>query len=89
MLVLLSRNRVEDFDRWKAVFDEQLRTRPDSGLRPLDIWQSVDDPNDVFFTFEVTDEAKAKAYLVAPESAAAGEASGVLDGAYWFVESVD
>lgn len=39
-----------------------------------------------FFVFRVEDLAKA--FISAPEAAAAGRESGVVDGDYWFVTEV-
>lgn len=48
----------------------------------------VDEPNNVFFLFEVASMDKAREFISNPEAAKAGETSGVLDGEYHFVEEV-
>ena len=89
MLVMLCRNRVRDFARWKAVFDSHAGAQRDAGLRPVNLWRRVEDSNDVFFLFEVTDLDAARAFIADPEAAEAGEESGVLDGECHFLESDD
>jgi len=86
MTYMLCRNRVADFPRWKAVFASHAAAHRDAGLRLLHIWRSVEDPNNVFFLFEVASIEKAKEFISNPEAAKAGQASGVLDGEYHFVE---
>lgn len=83
---MLARNRVSDFDRWKEVFDSQDERAQAAGLNLVHLWRSMDDPNNVFFLFEVADIDRAEEFLHAPESAEAGRVSGVLDGEYHFLQ---
>ena len=86
MTYLLCRNRVADFSRWKAVFASHAQAHQRAGLRLVNLWRSVAEPNNVFFVFEVASVEKATEFISNPEAAKAGEASGVLDGEYHFVE---
>ena len=86
---LLVRNRVQDFDRWRRVFDAQAEAQPSAGMRLLRMWRSADDDNDVFFLMHVEDRATVEAYMGTPESAAAGVEAGVVDGEVWFIDEVD
>lgn len=52
---LLVRNKVADYGRWRRLFDEQGEAARAAGLSLRQLWRSVDDPNDVFFLFEVED----------------------------------
>jgi hypothetical protein len=47
----------------------------------------VEDPNNVFFLFEVTDAGQAHAFIANPAAADAAQASGVIEGEYHFLES--
>lgn len=85
MVQLLCRNRVENFDRWKKVFDRNLETQIDCGLRLAKMWQQIDDPNNVFFIFDCKDVEQAKNMMSAPEAAQSGEESGVIDGECHFI----
>jgi hypothetical protein len=86
MSYLLCRNRVADFSRWKAVFASHEAAHREAGLRLVNLWRSVEQPNNVFFLFEVASLDKARDFISNPEAAKAGEASGVIDGEYHFVE---
>lgn len=86
-LRLLCRNRVEDPQRWRRVFDEELARTKQSGLRLLSVWQEVDDPQEVHFLFAVRDRAQAEAFLADPAGAEAGTRAGVLDGEVRFVSA--
>jgi len=84
---MLCRNRVADFAKWKAVFASHAQAHREAGLRLMHLWRGLEDPNSVFFLFEVTSLDKARAFISNPAAAEAGKASGVLDGEYHFLES--
>ena len=88
MTQMICRNRVEDYSRWRAVFDSHSAAHKESGLRLAAMWRDIEDINNVFFLLEVEDIEKAKAFVSSPESAEAGEDSGVIDGELHFVEGV-
>ena len=79
-MVLLVRNRVQDVDRWKRVFDAQAAAGTAAGLTVLHVWRSVDAPDQVFFLLHVEDRERAEAYMASPEAAAVGVQAGALDG---------
>jgi hypothetical protein len=86
MIRMIVRNKVEDFARWKAVFDSQAEAARQAGLSLEQLWRGVEDANEVFFIFAVADINKAKAFLSAPDAEETGRRAGVRDGDYWFVE---
>ncbi len=87
MVVMLCRNRVADFEKWKSVFDANEPSGRDAGLRLLNLWRDLEEPNNVFFLLEVADVDKARAFLADPAAAESGRKSGVLDGECHFLES--
>jgi hypothetical protein len=89
MKCLLCRNRVSDFTRWKSVFSSHEAAHREAGLRLMNLWRSLEEPNNIFFVFEVASMEKARAFISNPEAAEAGKASGVLDGEYHFVEDAE
>jgi len=86
MIYMLCRNRVADFSRWKAVFASHAAAHQEAGLRLVNFWRTVNDPTNVFFMFEVATMDKAREFISNPEAAKGGEASGVIEGEYHFVE---
>lgn len=87
MIVMLCRNRVANFSKWKAVFDSHAQAHRAAGLRLRDLWRDLDDPNNVFFVFEVASLDDARAFISDPVAAEAGKTSGVLEEEYHFLES--
>lgn len=88
MTYMLCRNRVEDFAKWKIVFDSHPEAHQAAGMRLVGMWRGIEDPNNVFFTFEIASVDRAKEFINDPDSARAGEVSGVIDGEVYFAESV-
>jgi len=89
MKYLLCRNRVSDFSRWKTIFSSHAQAHRDAGLQLRSLWRAAEDPNNVFFLFEVTDAGLARAFISNPNAAEAAQASGVLEGEYHFLESAE
>ena len=87
MIVMFCRNRVADFSKWKAVFDSHAPAHRAAGLHLRELWRMLDDPNHVYFVFEVTSLDNARAFISDPAAAAAGQAAGVLEGEYHFLTS--
>lgn len=86
MTYLLCRNRVADFSGWHAVFASHQAAHQSAGLRLANLWRCVQEPNNVFFMFEVASIEKAREFIGNPGAAKAAGTSGVLDGEYHFVE---
>lgn len=67
MTHILIQHKVQNFSKWKPVFDEHNSARQAAGLRVLHVWQKVGDPNDVTMLFEANNLAKAKEFSQSPE----------------------
>lgn len=76
---LFCRNKVADFDQWKRVFDSHAQAQREAGLQVKQVWRGIDDPSEVFMLFEVTDLAKARAFVTSPQVPDAKRQSGVLE----------
>lgn len=55
MVYLLAKAPVEDFDEWKSAFDGYDSFRTEHGQRGYQVFQSVDDSNEVTVLFEWDD----------------------------------
>lgn len=89
MIFLLCRNRVSDFEQWKSVFDSHAKAHGNVGLRLMNLWRSIEDPNNVFFLFEVANLDRAIGFINDSEAVKAGEASGLIEGEFHFIEDTN
>ncbi len=52
MSYLLVRHKVEDYAKWKSVFDEHSTTRQASGGKGGKLFRNANDPNEMVILFE-------------------------------------
>ena len=52
MVNVIVRHKVEDFGKWKSVYDEHASARKDAGCQSDQVLQNGDDPNDVAISFD-------------------------------------
>ncbi len=78
MNYLFGHHTVEDFDAWKSYFDQDDDRRQESGIRLVQLFRSVDDPNDVHFLFEVDDPQTMKEFMESEETKQIMEKAGVV-----------
>ena len=93
MLVLSLRHRVDDFDAWKAVFDERLDARIDGKVIGHRLTRSVGDPREVEVVMEFASQADAEAYrdyMERPQTREALPRAGVQEHApMWIGEHIE
>jgi hypothetical protein len=85
---MLCRNRVKQFEQWYEVFVSHTATHLESGLQLVHMWRDVEEPNNVFLLFSVESMDRAREFINHPDSARAGEVSGVIDGECHFLDDV-
>ena len=88
MVQLLVRNRVKDFSEWHAYFMQDSVAAAEYGVTLARLWQTADDPNNVFFLLDIEDADRANAFMARPESQEIGVISGVIDGEFHYLEEV-
>ncbi|HVO72426.1 MAG TPA: antibiotic biosynthesis monooxygenase [Ignavibacteriaceae bacterium] len=52
MVHILVHHKVEDFKKWKPIFDKHSSFRSENGSKGGKIFQSADNPNDLFVLLE-------------------------------------
>ena len=77
MLVVAITHPVEDYGKWKSVFDGFEETRKASGMKFERVLQDVDDANRITVVIGFADRAQADSFLGAPELKDAMQAAGV------------
>lgn len=68
MHYLLCREKITDFDQWKRDFDSQASAREEAWLYVQNVWRNLDNPEEVFYLFEVVDLDRARDFLGAPDA---------------------
>ena len=68
MAYVLVHQKVNDYAKWKPVFDEHAPVRKDQATSKGGyVFQSADDPNEVIVLLEVADTDKARAFTQSDE----------------------
>jgi len=80
MPVLMVRTDVEDFDRWKQVFEENAGARTAHGCRRVRRFRSTANPNHLLILFDWDTEENAKAFSSSPQLATTKAKAGILPG---------
>ncbi len=79
MPYVLVRHKVQDYAKWKPVFDEAADSRKAMGSRGGYLYRNADDPNELVVLLEVADLAKARQYVQSEDLREAMQRSGVAD----------
>ncbi len=72
------RFKVQDFNAWRAAYNARERGRVSAGLTNGKMFRGIDDPNDVVILQDVTDMAKARAWLASQDMLDALQEGGVV-----------
>jgi hypothetical protein len=84
------RHKVEDYTKWKPVFDEHGAARKAIGSRGGYLFRNIDDSNEVVLYLEVDDLEKARQFVQSEDLRQAMERSGVADQPdVYFLDLVD
>jgi heme-degrading monooxygenase HmoA len=90
MAFLIVHHKIEDYDKWKAVFDEHGISRKEYGSKGARVLQSVDDPNEVVAITEWDNIDQARAFGQSPGLRDAMQRAGVTSVPdVYFLDEVD
>lgn len=67
MSYLIGKSSVEDFEKWKLTFYNNESYRTEHGERGYQVFQSVDDPNEVVVLFEWDENKDPRAFFESEE----------------------
>ena len=79
MPYILVRHKVEDYAKWKPLFDEDGVNRKAEGSRGSQLFRNADNPNEVIVLLEWDDLGKAKQFAQSPRLREVMEQAGVAD----------
>jgi hypothetical protein len=90
MPYILIRHKVEDYSKWKPVFDEHNATRKAVGSKGGYLLRNSDDPNEVVIFLELDDIEKARQFVQSEDLRKSMKRSGVADQPdVYFLDLVD
>lgn len=78
MPFLIIRHQIEDYDRWKPVFDDHAPTRAEYGSTGYQLLRSADEPNELCMVFEVRDLGRAKELVFSDDLREKMQHAGVI-----------
>ncbi len=79
MPYILVRHKVEDYAKWKPIFDEDGVNRKAGGSKGAQLFRNADNPNELIILMEWDDLGKAKQFTQSPALREAMERAGVAD----------
>jgi heme-degrading monooxygenase HmoA len=90
MPYLVVRHKVEDYAKWKLIFDEHAAARREAGSRGIRVLRSADNPNEILAISEWATLEQARAFAQSPGLREAMQRAGVADHPdLYFVNEVD
>ncbi len=90
MPYLLVRHKVQDYAKWKPIFDQHGATRQASGSRGGQLFRNANDPNELVILFEVDDLEKARQFAESDDLRQTMQRAGVADQPdIYFLEAVE
>jgi len=78
MFTILTHAQVQDYAKWRPVFDEFKSLRDAHSLESERVFRNAANPNNVFIEMKFRDEAGAHAYMALPELRAQMQKAGVI-----------
>ena len=63
MVYLITKLKIENFDKWKHVFDERAITRKEAGSKKALLFRNLDDSTEAEILFEWDNKENAQAYM--------------------------
>ena len=78
MKTVILNHRVEDFARWKVIYDADAPRRINAGLKEIKVGTKADDANLVYMIFEANDISKFLSMANDPDLKEAMKKAGVI-----------
>jgi hypothetical protein len=78
MNFLMVQHRVEDYEKWKVVYDNHEGTRDEYGVKEKYVLRNIEDMNQVTILFEIADISRSKEFIHSKSLQEAMEKAGIL-----------
>ena len=88
MAHVLVRHKVENYARWKPVFDQHAGLREEAGSKGGFLFRNAEDPNEVFVLLEWESLESARKFIQSPTQPKVMEEAGVAEPPeVWYLDS--
>jgi heme-degrading monooxygenase HmoA len=89
MIRIFARHKVEDYQAWRKVYDSFDEGRTQLGIKAHEVFQSVDDPNDITVLHDVESAEVGKAFIESDKLRDAMKNGGVVGTpTFWITKKV-
>lgn len=78
MVYVFIKHKVEDYSRWKPVFDEHGTTREKAGCKGGQLFHISDEPNNIFILFEWDKKENATGFVESEDLKKRMQQAGVI-----------
>jgi hypothetical protein len=78
MATIAAQITIQDYSKWRAIFDRAAPLRDKAGLKNVRIYRDADNPNQLIIWSEPQDLAKAREALAGPEIQNTMREAGVI-----------
>lgn len=90
MYSLFVRHHVQDYAKWKPVFDQHEVARREYGITSYSLHRDFNDRNTIIIALRATDLKKAQEFVESPTLREAMERGGVQgQPEFWFTEDIE
>lgn len=90
MAYLIVQHKVQDYAKWKPMYDEHLPIRKAHGVVCEQLLRNTDDPNDLTILFEVSDLKKAREFTQSEDLRTIMKQAGVIGiPSFHFLEEIE
>ena len=79
MALLIVRHKVQDYSKWKPVFDDHATARKAAGCKGGRLWRSASDPNEIFVLLGWDSVESARKFVETANLQQVMQRSGVVD----------
>lgn len=87
---VLVRHKIENWSKWKPVFDDDAQARGRAGSAGGTVFRNANDPNEVFVLLEWSDLDAARRFVESADLREKMQEAGVTDRPdVYFIEAVD
>lgn len=78
MPLFITSHKVENYEKWRAIFDADAQVRADAGVKNVRVCRSAEDMNEIYVLFDADNPEAVKEEMSTPDMQEKMQAAGVL-----------